>query len=276
MIDKREDLLACIDAEEVILGENVVFGDDVRISAIGGSAKRVVIGDNTFLNHGVTILVPEFEIGDYGTVHRNCFMQGYKPLTIGHNFWAGHGGLYNSTDRFSIGNNVGVGAYAQFFTHIRFGDTLIGARFEADKPMVIHDDTWFVGTTLVSPITAGPRSMAMLGAVITRDMEPNRIYAGVPAKDVTDKLGGPPFRDTTIDERHAELSRRVSQFFDEHPDFDRDQIKVVDSWNSEAPDGVSAFNVADRTYSKRRSEVEIALMRHLLPTAKFTPRANPA
>lgn len=55
--------------------------------------------------------------------------------------------------------------------------------------MVVEDGVWFVGHCLVSPIRAKARSMAMLGSVVTKDMDHNRIYAGTPAKDITDKVG---------------------------------------------------------------------------------------
>ncbi len=72
---------------------------------------------------------------------------------------------------------------------MRFGDPLQGCRWESSKPMVIEDDVWFVGHCLVSPIHAKAKSMAMLGSLVTKDMEANRTYAGTPAKDMTEKLG---------------------------------------------------------------------------------------
>ena len=271
-ITDRDALLTVIDAEEVQLGRNVRFGEGVRIAAVDGRARRVSIGDNVFLGPGVLIQLPEFEIGDYGTIHRNCRLSGQQPLRIGHNFWCDQNCILNCTAPLKIGHNVGIGAYSQLWTHIKYGDTLFGCRFEAAKAMTVHNDVWLVGHCLVSPIEARPRSMAMLGSTIVSNMEENRIYAGSPAKDITDKLGGPPFVDVSVEERLRELERRVARFFDAHPDLPRDAVRAVTAWDGELEDDVIYFNVADRTYTKRGSPVEIKLMSHLLPTAKFCPR----
>lgn len=271
MITDRDEILKCIDADEVILGENVSLGEGVKMAGIGGRAEKIVIGDDCWIGNNVLVLAPRFEVGDYSTIHQNCRLSGYKPLTIGHNFWTDQNCIFNCTDRFRVGNGVGVGAYSQLWTHIRHGDTLIGCKFDMDQPMTIHDDVWFVGHCMVSPIEAGEGSMAMLGSVVTRNMEAYHVYGGAPAKDLTDKIGS-PYNDVSVDERVAELNRRLEAFIEKNPEYDRDQLVVVDSWESEPAEGVTAFNVADRTYSKIRTDIERAAMRDLLPKAKFIPR----
>lgn len=268
---RRDELLRCIDAREVILGENVHFGDGVHISAIEGPAERVVIGDNVYFGNEVLILVPEFRIGDYGTIHKRCRLSGYRPLTIGHNFWCDQNCILNCTERLQIGNGVGIGGYSQLWTHSRHGDTLIGCRFDKARPMTIHDDVWFVGHCMVSPIEAKARSMALLGSTITRDMEENHVYGGCPARDLTDKLG-PAYRDVPVEERRADMTRRVEAFFAAHPEFAPDRVAVVESFDGDLRSDVTYFNVADRTYTKRGTALEAALMWYLLPTAKFLPR----
>jgi acetyltransferase-like isoleucine patch superfamily enzyme len=271
----RLELLACIDAEEIILGNNVRFGEGVRIAAIGGPAKRVVIGDNVFLGPGVLVLTPEFHIGDYGTIYQNCRLTGYEPLRIGHNFWCDQNCILNCTARLAIGDNVGIGAYSQLWTHIKYGDTLVGCRFDAAKPMTIHHDVWFVGQCLVSPIVAEPWSMAMLGSTVVKDMGENRIYAGSPAKDLTDKLGGPPFVEVSLAQRLSTMEERLDEFLRERPEGWRESLQIVQAWPQDMDSARSYFHVGERSYTKRRSEEEVAFMRFLLPTAKFTPTFGP-
>lgn len=270
-ISDYDELMACVEADEVHIGENVRFGTGVRIAAIEGRARRVSIGDDVYLGNDVLVLAPEFVIGDYGTVHRSCRLTGYQPLTIGHNFWCDQNCILNCTDRLQIGNNVGVGAYSQLWTHIRYGDTLIGCRFDSTEPMTIHDDVWFVGHCLVSPIEARSRSVAMLGSTIVRDMEENHVYGGSPAKDLTSKIGE-AYVDVKIEERLKELTRRIAEFFSGRPSRDRDAVAVITEWPSNLDNGITYFNVSDRSYTKRRTAIEIELMRFLLPTAKFLPR----
>lgn len=271
MITDRDEILACIDAEEVVLGQNVTVGANLRIGAIHGRAGRVVIGDNAFIGNNVLILVPEFSIGDFSKIHQSCRITGYKPLSIGHNAWVDQNNILNSSETLTIGNNVGIGSYCQFWTHVRWGDTVIGCRFDADKPLTIHDDVYYGGLCLTSPVEIGPRCMIMGGSVVTRNLAEGRIYGGNPAIDLTEKLGF-PYREVSIPERLAEMKRRIGVFFDAHPEWPRDGIEVIDSWDRKLEPHVTYFNVADRTYSKRGNPVEVPVMLHLLPTAKFLPR----
>ena len=115
--------------------------------------------------------------------------------------------------------------------------------------------------------------MALQGAVITKDLLPDHTYAGCPAADVTQKLG-PQYeprpvleRKTLLEERIAEFARRSGRMSA------REVALVVTEWGSAANehDERTIFNVADRTYLKRGTRVEHALMRFLLPEAKFVP-----
>jgi hypothetical protein len=110
--------------------------------------------------------------------------------------------------------------------------------------------------------------MAMLGSVVTRDMKPNHIYAGVPAADVTDRVGS-QYREVSVDEKAAALERELASFAAKGNDASR--IKIVKEWPASMDKGVSYFNVSTREYTKRLSDVEIAFMLHLLVTIKFYP-----
>ncbi len=260
-----------IKAKEVILGINIDIGEGTIISGINKEADRVVIGDNVFIDKNCVILVPEFEIGDYSTIYKNCRISGYKPCRIGHNFWMDQNCILNSTDNLIIGNNVGIGAYSQLWTHIRFGDILEGCRFNSTKEMIIEDDVWFVGHCIVSPIIARKKSMALVGSVVTKNMEENHIYAGCPAIDITDKIGR-PFIERTIEEKFKMMNEKVEQFFEENPTFDKNSVKIVADYPDQLDEGLIYFNISERTYTKKRTELEIKLMKYLLPLYKFTPR----
>ena len=256
-------------SNDVQVGRNVRFGKNVVIGS-----ERVRIGDGTVIGDNVTITPNVFEIGDYGTIYRNCqFIGPPGEIRIGHNFTIGWGSIVDGHGGTTIGNNVGVGGHSQLWTHTLFGDVMYGCRYHSVKSLVIEDDVWFVGQCLVSPIHAGARSMAMLGSVVTRDMEADRVYAGLPAKDVTDKTG-PPFAVTTLEQRRAYMGKRVEEFANRHGIRDlQARVRLLSSTQEmhTVPETVTAFNLADRTYTKRGSDLEVKLMRFLLPDAKFTP-----
>ncbi len=252
---------------DVKIGKNVTFGKNVVFNC-----KRVRIGDGVIFHSNITFDCDVLEIGDYGTIYSNCFFPGPGELRIGHNFWLGLGAIIDSQGQTTIGNNVGVGAGSQLWTHIAFGDVMYGARFHGTQPLVIGDDSWLVGHCLVSPVNIQPKSIAMLGSVITKDMKENHCYAGVPAEDLTSKIG-PQFKVTSIEERKAYMQKRLAEFSCVYDIQGLDQyVRVVGQ--PEVISDVIVFNVADRTYTKQGSEMEYKLIRFLLPDAKFLPVLN--
>jgi hypothetical protein len=169
-----------------------------------------------------------------------------------------------------IGNGVAVAAGCQLWTHMKFGDTLQGCRWEWRRELLVGDDVYFGGNSLVGPITAGDRSLALMGSVVTHDMEPNRVYAGVPAVDISDKVGL-HYEEVSVDEKFSRLLNEFEKFSSgrqlEH------EIQIVKQWPDDMRPEVTYFNVATREYTKRLSRTEIDFMLHLLMPIKFYPAA---
>lgn len=253
--------------DDVEIGENVTFGDNVIFNC-----DRVRIGDGCKIGDNVRVDADVFEIGDYGTIYEDCFFPGPGEIRIGHNLWLGKGAILDANGGTTIGNNVAFGAQSQLWTHAIFGDVMAGNRFVKVQEVNIGDDVWFVGHCLVSPITAEPRSIAMLGSVVTGDMEKNHAYAGVPAEDITEKVGG-QFDPTLPEERVVYLEEEFEKFAKARESKSvLDQFEIVTSRDEMIQnDDVTYFNVTDRTYTKRNTNDEHKLMWYLLPDAKFVP-----
>jgi len=257
-----------VQTENFEIGINSFIDPTAVIRGINGKAKRIKIGDNCFIGGNVQIICDDFEIGDYSKIQHSTNIHGYKPCSIGHNAWIGQYTIIDSIGGTVIGNNCGIGAHSQLWSHIKFGDTLEGCRFLMDKPLEIGNDVWFVGHCIVSPIKAMDKSMAMVGSVVTKDMEENHIYAGSPAKSISDKIGF-QFIDLSLETKFEKLNKYLSQ-----SNVSPNRIKVVKS--SDEIDfndiNISYFNVSNRCYTKRQSEEEIKFMKFLLPEkAKFVP-----
>jgi acetyltransferase-like isoleucine patch superfamily enzyme len=258
-----------IEVEELVLGQNVVIEDDVVIRGISGKAKKVVIGDNAYIGKSVQIICDEFEIGDYSKIHHDTNVHGYLPCKIGHNAWIGQYSIIDSIGGTTIGNNCGIGAHSQLWSHIKYGDTLEGCRFNSKKNLVVGNDVWFVGHCIVSPIRAEDKSMAMVGSVVTKDMMFNTIYAGSPAKPISDKIG-PQFEVPSVD-RKIEMMKEYLKL----AGLGNSSIRIVGNVSEIKNDGNSYFAVSSREYLKTRSGDEIKFMKYLLPEkAKFVPLTN--
>lgn len=254
-------------AKNINLGRNVVISSSASIRGVNGIANNITIGDNTYIGDNVQIICDDFFIGDYCKIHHHTNIHGYLPCKIGHNAWIGQYTIIDSIGGCTIGNNCGIGAHSQLWSHIKFGDTLEGCRFLSDKKMLIGNDVWFVGHCIVSPIIAEDFSMAMAGSVITKDMKKNEIYAGSPARSITDKIGF-QFKKIEDHEKYNLMKSYLKKW-----DGNKSSIKIVlDSSEINFNDEISYFNVSNRTYTKKRSHDEISFMNFLLPEkAKFIP-----
>lgn len=256
-----------INAQVFIKGENVIIEPGVKIFC-----DKLILGDGVIIKSGTQIIMKNLIVGDYTTIYDNCFFSGTSWCRIGHNCWFGHNTIVDSIGTTCIGNNVGVGAHSQLWTHAYFGDTLEGCRFASEKPLLIDDDVWFVGHSIVSPIHAMRRSMAMVGSVITKDMEENHVYAGAPAKDMTDRFG-PQFKELDLKEKREMMEKYHIEFLNKYRPKEN-RIEIVDRLDIKNRH-ITQFSLTERMYIKNLYPEEVQFMQFLLPAkAKFLPIAE--
>lgn len=262
-----------INVKNLKLGKNVIIDPSAVIRGLDGAAENIEIGDNTYIGADVQIICDNLKIGDYSKIHHHTNIHGYKPCVIGHNAWVGQYCIIDTIGGTTIGDNCGIGAHSQLWSHIKYGDTLEGCKYLSDSPLDIGKDVWFVGHCIVSPIKAADKSMALVGSVVTRDMEENHIYAGSPAKDLTQKIGSGQFEIVTTEQKYEKMCRYLEDFEKEIGTQNHDIIIVKNK--DEFVPNKSCFSVSDRVYSKRLSDTEQKFMNFLLPAkAKFTPEVG--
>ncbi|NBT58379.1 hypothetical protein EBT16_06305, partial [bacterium] len=115
--------------------------------------------------------------------------------------------------------------------------------------------------------------MALVGSVITRNMLANHIYAGVPAQDITEKMGS-QFEERTPERKKEALENILSEFISKNPQY-QGSLRACLSYPINPESGVTYFNVSDRTYSQNYSEPEVAFLKSWVPLVKFIPRGAP-
>ena len=264
----QSKILGTINADEVWIGHGVTVEADVIISGTAGPARKVYLGDFSYIGRQTRIYAPEFKLGDYTKLNAFCYGHGDKPLQIGQNCWFGGNVVLDSLGGLDIDDNVGIGAQSQIWTHIQFGDVVEGCRFKQKKYMHIKKDVWFVGHCIVSPVVVGEKSMALVGSVVTRNMESNHVYAGVPAKDVTEKTG-PQFVERTVAEKASKLKEFIDEFEFKHPEYRGILMVVSDPGEMRA--GHVCFDVSRRAYTKTYHAAEISFLKTYSPLIKFSP-----
>lgn len=209
-----------IPVENLSIGENVIFGENVRI----------VGGPNSTL-----------KIGSFTKIHNNCLILARGTLNIGEACWFGERTVIDGTGVTKIGNFVGVGIGSSLYSHIEHGDVLEGSNYRSNGKLVIGDDAWLVGQCLVSPVNIGKKSMAMLGSVVVKDMLPGHVYGGNPAKDITDKVMS-PWTDRAPYSKTDYLRSVINKF-----SFS-DRVMVVTEWPDSINESCVYYNVSERKY----------------------------
>jgi galactoside O-acetyltransferase len=140
----------------------------VRIDGLGNLA----IGDGTCVESDCTLLCP----GAPMVLGANCYLN--RNVRLGSSGDAG----------FTMGDNVMVGPNVVMDTS-RHNDARIDIPMKLQgmsyAPIVIEDDVWIGANVVVTcGVTVGRGSIVGAGAVVTRDVPPYSVVAGVPARVV--------------------------------------------------------------------------------------------
>jgi len=106
-------------------------------------------------------------------------------ILIGENTSIGEYTYINAMDSVLIGSNVLIAPSCHITDANHNTEKGKPIRYQGitAKPVVIHDDVWVgAGVKILSGVTLGEGSVVAAGAVVTKDVPPYSIVAGVPAK----------------------------------------------------------------------------------------------
>ena len=127
----------------------------------------------------------KFSLGDYSVIESySCINNAVGDVIIGDHTRIG---LHNTIiGPVTIGDHVNLaqGITVTALNH-NFADTdkRIDEQGVSTSPVVIEDDIWIGANAVVLPgVTIGHHSVIAAGAVVTKDVPPHSLVAGVPAK----------------------------------------------------------------------------------------------
>jgi acetyltransferase-like isoleucine patch superfamily enzyme len=162
-------------ADQVRLAEGVYLDQGVYLHACPGG---IDIGQETFVMHHAELHVYNFRdlphagirIGSQSLIGEFCVIRGPGGVQIGDRVYLSPGvQIYSSDHVFADANTC----------FIDQGVTALGVQIE--------DECWIGARAIIlDGVTIGRRSVVAAGAVVTRDVPPHSLVAGVPARIVRD------------------------------------------------------------------------------------------
>lgn len=161
-----------------------------RLDRLVTSFKRFVglaIYPLTFSRQGRVFICRSFfdwKIGSNVFISRKIRFAG-NPLggvVVGENVTIDEGVILNVNwgARILLGDNVGLSRDAAL---LAVGHTTSKSLEAVAADIIVGDNVWISTRAIVLPgVTIGENSRVGAGAVVTKDLEPNCVFAGVPAK----------------------------------------------------------------------------------------------
>lgn len=168
---------------EVVVGHGVSIAPGAKI--VFHRPAKVTIGDYCSIGAGVKFIVAggQVSIGDWTSLHDQCLVLCTAGVSVGQHCWFGQNSVLDGSGGLTIGNGVRVGMYSQIWSHVASGEQVEGCTLYGERPVVIEDDVWLVGSCIcASGITIGQRTVALIGSNITRSWPANIVLAGSPAQ----------------------------------------------------------------------------------------------
>ena len=151
--------------------------------------SNISIGDGVVIKEGVRFEnLDSVQIRDYVKIHEEVHAQATKnkaaKLTIGYNSWIGEKTIVNCSRDIVIGNDVGIGAYSQLWTHGYFPSIADGYPYKYGM-ITIKDGVWLPPSCIVLPdVEIGEHAIVGTGSVITKNIPPRVFATGVPCNVV--------------------------------------------------------------------------------------------
>ena len=191
-LKETADLRATDSKEQLLARYSAVCYDD---TSSGARARRVVLralcksfGNGVRIGVGVLVLHPHtFELGDAVFIGNQSYLQGRHDgrCVIGAHTWIGPQSYFDCRDM-EFGEYVGWGPGAKVLGSEHTGEPADVPIIKTDlviKPVRVHDGADIgVNAVLLPGVTIGTGAIVGAGAVVTHDVAPYAVVAGVPAR----------------------------------------------------------------------------------------------
>ena len=201
-----------IEANKIIIGENVVFGKNVQIKVRGTFS----IGDDSYIGDRFTATGENIEIGDFffnmPTDSRGMIIGGgsanfpYANLKIGKRMVC-HTGHINLARPVTIGDDVGLSHDVDIITHGFWASVLEGYPYMFEEVKIGNNVIVGWKSVIMSGVNITDNVVIGTHSTVVKSLEVEKgIYAGTPAKLIK------TITEPTMDEKIQLLKKMCTEF----------------------------------------------------------------
>lgn len=188
--------------EKMLAGQLYRWENDEELLARSARAQAVLFRFNHDPRGDVTELKELFaSAGEHFTVKPEFHCDYGCHISVGDHFFANYGCTILDVCRVTIGSHCLMGPNVALYTACHPLDAALrSAGPEYGKPITVGDNVWFGGNAVVCPgVTIGDNAVVAAGAVVTRDVPPNVVVAGNPARVIRNLNNQKPYRAVLFD-----------------------------------------------------------------------------
>lgn len=129
------------------------------------------------------------KLGKYVAIYHGAEIRDPYKLKIGEGSVIGDGAILDARNGIEIGRNVNFSSNVQLWTEQHdYNDPFFRCTIQKCGSIIIGDYSWIgPNVTILHDITIGEGAVVAAGSVVTKDVEPYSLVAGVPAKKIGER-----------------------------------------------------------------------------------------
>jgi acetyltransferase-like isoleucine patch superfamily enzyme len=165
-----------------------------RLRSVVLRVRGMTVGPKTTVGGGVRVVNPRrIRLGRRCEVEHNAFLKcvsSQAALTLGDFVFVGTGTEFDVAHSVTIGSHtlIAPGVFITDHTHNHARSKRLDEQGIRSSPVVIGADVWLgVRAVVLSGVTIGDGAVVGAGAVVTRNVSPYAIVAGVPARQIGER-----------------------------------------------------------------------------------------
>lgn len=166
----------------VNIGDNSIITSTANVKLLYGSTKDDICVGTHFKISGELISSHhgKIEIGNHCLVGPRCVVGAVNQVKLGD-----YVRLSNNVTLIDNNNHPVNPIDRKIMNSVEYSSPYRSWKYTVSKPIIIHDNVWIGRNSIINKgVTIGENSIVAAGSVVTKDVPPNCIVGGNPAKVV--------------------------------------------------------------------------------------------